>query len=51
MRWLLLIWVFLTWIATLILGWHYAIDGIGGIAVAVTSVLAARWVLSFNNVS
>ena len=50
MRWLLLIWVFLTWIATLILGWHYAVDGLGGIAVAVTSILAARWILSLNNI-
>lgn len=32
--WLTIPWLLVTWVVTLLLGWHYAVDGIGGIVVA-----------------
>ena len=33
----------LIWLATLALGWHYALDGVGGIALALLCVPVTRW--------
>jgi hypothetical protein len=38
-------WICLTWLSTIMLGWHYALDGVGGILVAVIAVLTARGIL------
>ena len=40
--WLLVPWVLLTWLSTVMLGWHYALDGTGGLVVAWASVVIAR---------
>ncbi|MEO8217006.1 MAG: phosphatase PAP2 family protein [Acidobacteriota bacterium] len=45
-RWTLMLtlpWVALIWLATLALGWHYALDGVGGIALALLCVPLTRW--------
>jgi membrane-associated phospholipid phosphatase len=34
-------WICLTWLSTIMLGWHYALDGEGGILVAMIAVFAA----------
>jgi hypothetical protein len=47
--WLSVLWIFLVWMSTVMLGWHYALDGVGGIIVAIVSVIAARRILSFTN--
>jgi len=44
--WLSVLWIFLIWLSTVMLGWHYALDGVGGIIVAIVSVIAARRILS-----
>jgi len=47
-RWTLILtvpWVLLVWTSTVVLGWHYIIDGAGGIVLAVASVWAARWIV------
>lgn len=48
--WLSVLWIFLIWLSTIMLGWHYALDGMGGIVVALVSVLAAYGILSLENV-
>ncbi len=47
-RWTLLLtlpWLLLVWTATVILGWHYALDGVGGIALALAcaALTQAGW--------
>jgi len=39
--WISLPWLALIWLSTVFLGWHYILDGVGGLAVAVISVLLA----------
>jgi membrane-associated phospholipid phosphatase len=41
--WLTVPWFLLNWASTVFLGWHYAIDGLGGIAVALVA-LGLAWV-------
>lgn len=44
-RWTLLLtvpWVLAVWTSTVVLGWHYALDGAGGIVLAALSVLCVR---------
>lgn len=44
-KWTLFItlpWFILTWIATVVLGWHYIVDGLGGILVSGVAYLVAR---------
>jgi hypothetical protein len=36
----------LVWLSTIMLGWHYVLDGVGGIAVALVCVLGTRRMLS-----
>jgi len=36
-------WVALIWLATLAVGWHYALDGVGGIALALLCVPLTKW--------
>ena len=43
--WISVPWIWLTWLSTVMLGWHYVLDGVGGIAVATVAVLAARGML------
>lgn len=47
-RWTLCLtipWLLLIWLSTIMLGWHYALDGIGGIFVVWIAALAARSIL------
>lgn len=39
--WLLVPWLLLTWLSTIMLGWHYALDGPAGLVVAWASVVIA----------
>jgi len=43
--WISIPWIWLTWLSTVMLGWHYVLDGLGGIMVAIVAVLAARGML------
>lgn len=45
--WLLVPWLLLTWLSTVMLGWHYALDGPGGLVVAWASVVIARIIQLF----
>jgi len=48
MRWTLWVsipWICLIWLSTVMLGWHYVLDGVGGILIAIIAVLAARGML------
>ena len=38
-------WVLAVWTATVVLGWHYMLDGAGGIVLAAASILLTRWLL------
>ncbi|MGV6827435.1 MAG: phosphatase PAP2 family protein [bacterium] len=38
-------WFVLTWLSTIFLGWHYVLDGVGGILIALVSILFARGLL------
>jgi membrane-associated phospholipid phosphatase len=42
MRFITPFWVILVWISTVLLGWHYIIDGFGGILLAITCILLTR---------
>ena len=44
--WLTIPWLLLIWMSTIMLGWHYALDGFGGILVASLSMLMARQILN-----
>jgi len=46
--WLSALWIFLIWLSTVMLGWHYFLDGVGGIVVALVSVFAAYGMLSLK---
>ena len=48
--WFSIPWICLTWISTLMLGWHYLLDGVGGIAVAFVAVIVARGVQALMRV-
>jgi hypothetical protein len=48
--WLSISWVFLTWMSTVMLGWHYVLDGVGGIVFALVSVIAARGMMSLKSI-
>lgn len=43
--WLTIPWLLLIWMSTVMLGWHYALDGIGGIFVTGLSILMAHHIL------
>ena len=52
--WLSVLWICLTWLSTVMLGWHYILDGLGGIVVAIVAVLASRgmlMIMRFSKVS
>jgi hypothetical protein len=47
-RWTAIItvpWVLLVWTATVVLGWHYILDGVGGVALGAACAWATRWFL------
>lgn len=48
--WPSVIWICLLWLSTILLGWHYALDGVGGILVAVVAVMAARGMLAIVDI-
>ena len=37
--------VLLNWISTVVLGWHYALDGVAGVGLALVAYRLARWIL------
>jgi hypothetical protein len=41
--WLTVPWFLLNWASTVFLGWHYAVDGLGGIAIALVA-LGLAWI-------
>jgi membrane-associated phospholipid phosphatase len=41
--WLTVPWFVLNWASTVFLGWHYAIDGLGGVAIALIA-LGVAWI-------
>lgn len=43
--WLTVPWLLLIWLSTIMLGWHYALDGVGGILVVWIAILVARAIL------
>jgi membrane-associated phospholipid phosphatase len=50
--WLSVLWTCLIWLSTIMLGWHYALDGVGGIVVALASLLVAHvilWLMNFRS--
>lgn len=44
-------WVILIWISTVVLGWHYILDGAGGLILAAVSVWLAKMVAIFARFS
>lgn len=45
-RWTMLVtvpWVLLVWVSTVVLGWHYILDGAGGIALGAACAWATHW--------
>ena len=44
--WISIPWICLTWLSTVMLGWHYVLDGIGGIIVALIAVISTRGIIS-----
>jgi hypothetical protein len=44
--WLTTPWLLLIWMSTIMLGWHYALDGVGGIIVIGISMVIARYLLN-----
>lgn len=43
--WVTIPWFLLVWMSTVILGWHYVLDGIGGIIVIAIAMLLARLII------
>lgn len=41
-------WVIMVWISTVVLGWHYVVDGIGGILLAAFSIWMTRYLMKFS---
>lgn len=44
--WFSIPWLVLTWLSTVMLGWHYILDGVGGILVSILAVIISRYILS-----
>ena len=43
-------WICLIWLSTVMLGWHYALDGVGGIVIVLVAALVARGILTVMRV-
>ena len=43
--WVTIPWFLLVWMSTVMLGWHYVLDGIGGIVVIATAMIIARIII------
>ena len=41
-------WVVMVWISTIVLGWHYVVDGVGGVLLAVGSIYLCHYLLRFS---
>jgi membrane-associated phospholipid phosphatase len=41
-----LLWLVATWMSTVILGWHYILDGVVGILIAMSSIVIVRWLVA-----
>ncbi len=48
--WLSVSWICIIWQSTVMLGWHYVLDGVGGIVVAVVAMAASRGILTIMRV-
>ena len=44
-------WVLLVWMSTIVLGWHYILDGAGGIMLGVICVWITQWILQDSKTS
>jgi len=52
-RWTLFVtvpWVLLVWMSTIVLGWHYILDGAGGLMLAAVCVWITQWGLQADKV-
>lgn len=52
-RWTMFVtvpWVLMVWAATVVLGWHYILDGAGGIALGAACVWATHWGLRAHGI-
>jgi hypothetical protein len=45
------LWLAIIWMSTVILGWHYVLDGFGGILIAIVSIPLARWLIARMNLA
>lgn len=43
--WFTIPWLLLIWLSTIMLGWHYALDGVGGLLVMGLSILVAHYLM------
>ena len=43
-------WVSLVWMSTVVLGWHYILDGAGGVLLGVICVWITQWGLQTNTI-
>jgi len=43
-------WVLLVWMSTIVLGWHYIMDGAGGIVLGVVCVWITQWALQASKI-
>ena len=41
-------WVVMVWTSTVVLGWHYVVDGLGGVLLAILSIWATRYAMTFS---
>lgn len=47
--WLTTPWLSLIWLSTIMLGWHYVLDGLGGVALAAASMIFAHGLLQVRS--
>ena len=41
-------WVIMVWTSTVVLGWHYVVDGFGGLLLAIFSIWLTRYLMKFS---
>lgn len=50
-RWTLIAtvpWVIMVWTSTVVLGWRYVVDGLGGLLLAIFSIWLTRYLMKFS---